>query len=89
MSRATRPACSTTTRGSGVTTWSPSLRDPGRASAADVHAAMTHHVAAGPVCRHAVEPDSSDYLETSTLATATLDVEHGRLAVLRGGPCQD
>ena len=66
-----------------------SLRDPVPASAADVHAAMTHHVAAGPVCRHAVEPDSSDYLETSTLATATLDVEHGRLAVLRGGPCQD
>ncbi len=66
-----------------------SLRDPVPASAADVHAAMTHHVAAGPVCRHAVEPDSSDYLETSTLATATLDVEHGDLAVLRGGPCQD
>jgi isopenicillin-N N-acyltransferase-like protein len=66
-----------------------SLRDPSPASVADVLAAMTHHVAAGPVCRHAVEPDSSDYLETSTLATATLDVEHGRLAVLRGGPCQD
>ncbi len=65
-----------------------SLRDPAPASAADVHAAMTHHVAAGPVCRHAVDPDSSDYLETATLATATLDVEHGHLSVLRGGPCQ-
>ena len=26
-------------------------------------------------------------LATATLATATLDVEHGELAVLRGGPC--
>jgi isopenicillin-N N-acyltransferase-like protein len=66
-----------------------SLRDPAPASADDVHAAMRHHVAAGPVCRHAVEPDSPDYLEASTLATVTLDVEHGELSVLRGGPCQE
>ena len=55
---------------------------------ADVLAAMTHHLDAGPICRHAEDPDGAEYLEVSTLATATLDVEHGRLAVLRGGPCQ-
>ena len=54
----------------------------------DVLAAMTHHVPAGPVCRHAEDPDSPEHLETATLATATLDVAQGRLSVLRGGPCQ-
>jgi isopenicillin-N N-acyltransferase like protein len=54
-------------------------------SADDVHAALTHHDDAGPICRHAAEPD--ELLATATLATATLDVEHGELAVLRGGPC--
>jgi isopenicillin-N N-acyltransferase-like protein len=58
-------------------------------SAADVLDAMTHHVEAGPVCRHPAEVDSRDYLETATLATATLDVERGQLSVLRGGPCQE
>jgi len=55
---------------------------------ADVLAAMTHHLDAGPICRHAEDPDGAEYLEASTLATVALDVEHGRLAVLRGGPCQ-
>jgi hypothetical protein len=41
------------------------------------------------VCRHPAEVDSRDYLETATLATATLDVERGQLSVLRGGPCQE
>ncbi len=58
-------------------------------SADDVLAAMTHHVAAGPVCRHSLEPHSSDFLETATLATATVDVERGELSVLRGGPCRE
>ena len=58
------------------------------ASVDDVLAAMTHHVPEGPVCRHAVDPDSPEHLETATLATASLDVERGRLSVLRGGPCQ-
>jgi isopenicillin-N N-acyltransferase-like protein len=61
------------------------LGDHPPTSAADVHAALTHHDDAGPICRHAAEPD--DLLATATLATATLDVEHGELAVLRGGPC--
>jgi isopenicillin-N N-acyltransferase-like protein len=61
------------------------LGDRPPASAGDVHAALTHHEDAGPICRHAPEPD--DLLATATLATATLDVEHGELAVLRGGPC--
>jgi isopenicillin-N N-acyltransferase-like protein len=61
------------------------LGDRPPASAADVHAALAHHDDAGPICRHAAEPD--DLLATATLATATLDVEHGELAVLRGGPC--
>ena len=64
-----------------------SLGDPAPESAADVRAAMTHHDLAGPVCRHPVDPDGSAYLETATLATATLDVERGQLSVLRGGPC--
>jgi isopenicillin-N N-acyltransferase-like protein len=64
-----------------------SLREPVPASAADVRAAMTHHDLAGPVCRHALDHDNPEYLETATLATATLDVEHGGLSVLRGGPC--
>lgn len=55
----------------------------------DVLTAMTHHAPAGPVCRHAEDPDNPELLETATLATATLDVEHGRLSVLRGGPCQE
>jgi isopenicillin-N N-acyltransferase-like protein len=64
-----------------------SLGDPVPASAADVRSAMTYHDSAGPVCRHPLDPDGSDYLETATLATATLDVERGELSVLRGGPC--
>jgi isopenicillin-N N-acyltransferase-like protein len=59
------------------------------AYAADVHAAMTHHDPAGPICRHAVDPDHPDLLDTATLATVTLDVERGELSVLRGGPCQE
>ncbi len=55
----------------------------------DVLAAMTHHVEAGPVCRHAVDADSPEYLETATLATAILELDAGRLSVLRGGPCQE
>lgn len=54
----------------------------------DVHAAMAHHDPAGPVCRHAVDPEAPDLVDTATLATVTLDVERGELAVLRGGPCQ-
>ena len=59
------------------------------AYAADVHAAMTHHDPAGPVCRHAFEPAHPDLVDTATLATVTLDVERGELSVLRGGPCQE
>jgi isopenicillin-N N-acyltransferase-like protein len=65
-----------------------SLCEPAPASAADVRAAMTHHDPAGPVCRHALHPDHPDLIDTATLATVTLDVERGELAVLRGGPCQ-
>ena len=57
------------------------------ATAADVHAAMTHHDPAGPVCRHALHPEAPDLIETATLATVTLDVEHGSLDAVRGGPC--
>jgi len=57
------------------------------ATAADVHAAMTHHDPAGPVCRHAVHPHAPELIETATLATVTLDVEHGCLDAVRGGPC--
>ena len=81
---AARAASSTTTGGYAATTCSPPSATTA-ASAADVHAALTHHDDAGPICRHAAEPD--DLLATATLATATLDVEHGELAVLRGGPC--
>lgn len=63
------------------------LGDQPPSSPADVHAAMTHHVATGPVCRHAIDADGTDYLETATLATATLDVDGGTLSILRGGPC--
>ena len=59
------------------------------AYAADVHAAMTHHDPAGPICRHAFDPDHPDLVDTATLATVTLDVERGELSVLRGGPCQE
>ncbi len=59
------------------------------AYAADVQAAMTHHDPAGPICRHAFDPDDPDLVDTATLATVTLDVERGELSVLRGGPCQD
>ena len=58
------------------------------AYAADVQAALTHHDPAGPICRHAFDPDHPDLLDTATLATVTLDVERGELSVLRGGPCQ-
>lgn len=58
------------------------------AYAADVQAAMTHHDPAGPICRHAFDPDDPDLVDTATLATVTLDVERGELSVLRGGPCQ-
>jgi isopenicillin-N N-acyltransferase-like protein len=57
--------------------------------AADVHAAMTHHDPAGPICRHALHPDDPELVDTATLATVTLDVERGELSVLRGGPCQE
>jgi isopenicillin-N N-acyltransferase-like protein len=57
--------------------------------AADVHAAMTHHDPAGPVCRHALHPDAPELVDTATLATVTLDVERGEMSVLRGGPCQE
>jgi isopenicillin-N N-acyltransferase like protein len=57
------------------------------ADAADVHAAMSHHDPAGPVCRHTVHPDHPDLIDTATLATVTLDVESGTLAARRGGPC--
>ncbi|MEO6509697.1 MAG: C45 family peptidase [Nocardioides sp.] len=59
------------------------------AYAPDVQAAMTHHDPAGPICRHAFDPDDPDLVDTATLATVTLDVEHGRMSVLRGGPCQE
>jgi isopenicillin-N N-acyltransferase-like protein len=59
------------------------------ARATDVHAAMTHHDPAGPICRHSLHPDDPELVDTATLATVTLDVEHGRLSVLRGGPCQE
>jgi isopenicillin-N N-acyltransferase-like protein len=58
------------------------------ATSADVLEAMTHHDPTGPVCRHAADPQSPDIVDTATLATVTLDVERGELAVLRGGPCQ-
>jgi hypothetical protein len=50
---------------------------------------MTHHDPAGPICRHAFDPDHPDLVDTATLATVTLDVERGELSVLRGGPCQE
>lgn len=60
---------------------------------ADVHAAMTHHDPAGPICRHArsndLHADDPDLVDTATLATVALDVEHGEMSVLRGGPCQE
>ena len=59
------------------------------AYAADVHAAMSHHDPAGPICRRAFDPDHPDLLDTATLATVTLDVDRGELSVLRGGPCQE
>jgi isopenicillin-N N-acyltransferase-like protein len=58
------------------------------AYAADVHAAMTHHDPAGPICRHGQHPDDPGLVDTATLATVTIDVERGGLSVLRGGPCQ-
>jgi isopenicillin-N N-acyltransferase-like protein len=59
------------------------------AYAADVHAAMAHHDPAGPICRHALNPDDPGLMDTATLATVTLDVERGGMSVLRGGPCQE
>jgi isopenicillin-N N-acyltransferase-like protein len=56
-------------------------------SAADVRAVMTHHDPDGSVCRHALHPSDPDLVDTATLATVTLDVDRGELAVLRGGPC--
>ena len=57
------------------------------ATDADVLAAMADHDPAGPVCRHALHPDDPDLADTATLATVTLDVEHGTLEARRGGPC--